>query len=150
MQDYVAAYLVSPSEFFFVIPNSSVMSGYAEPQAAQMLTNSSVSGTYAGATTGPENLYVSIFSGEFTADGASPTGTITGTQDIGAPSGPTPGQAANTTYSISSTDPYSPTNGVGSTQGSWPGTMYIISPSKFLVFTSANGSSFSGILVFEK
>jgi len=53
------------------------------------LANTAVRGNYGGSATNPQALGVTIFSGEFSADGASPTGTIIGTQDIGAPSGAT-------------------------------------------------------------
>src|SRR6266568_4239900 len=72
--DYVAAYLVSSNQAFIIAPDSSVLFGFGEPQSAGSFTNSSVSGRYAGSTTTPATLGVPIFSGEFTADGASPTG----------------------------------------------------------------------------
>jgi hypothetical protein len=40
-------------------------------------------------------LAVTIFSGEFTANGASPVGSISGTEDIGAPSGASSGDPAS-------------------------------------------------------
>src|SRR5258708_7574626 len=106
---YIAAYLVSSNQAFFIVPDSSVLFGFGEPQAAGSFTNSSVSGKYAGSTTTPAPLGGAIFSGEVTADGALPARNITGIQDIGAPSGPTLGAAVNATYSLSS----SPANGRG-------------------------------------
>src|SRR5207249_9756937 len=44
-------------------------------------------GTYAGSATYPASFGVTVFSGEFTADGASTTGNISGHEDVGAPSG---------------------------------------------------------------
>ena len=144
--DYFAAYVVSPNEFFFIIPDSNASFGFAEPQAAQQLTNSSLSGAYSGVTTVPGNINVPIFSGEFTADGAS---NVTGIQDIGAPSGPTLGAAVNATYSISST-----TNGKGTMNGGIEGTIYVISPSKFVVLTTMSaakpGVYVPCVLIFEK
>ena len=124
------AYLVSANQAFFLGTDSS---GFVDPQAAGSLTNSAVQGTYAGSAISPATSNVAIFSGEFTADGASPTGNITGIEDIGASSGPVSGSAFNATYSISS----SPTNGRGTmtiTSGSGgSAVVYVVSPSKFVV-----------------
>ena len=140
---YVAAYVVSPNQVFFIVPDSSVLFGFGDAQAAGSFTNAAVLGSYAGSATNAAVLGVSIFSGEFTADGASPTGNISGTEDIGAPSGPSLGVAVNATYSISS----SPTNGRGTIQGGVTGVIYVISPSKFLVLSSGNSSA---VLLFEQ
>ena len=140
---YVAAYLVSSNQAFVIAPDSTVSFGFGEPQAAVPLTNSAVTGRYAGSATTPATVGVVIFSGEFTADGASPTGNISGTEDIGAPSGASLGMAANTTYSISS----SPINGRGTIGGSLEGIIYVISPSKFVVVSSGTQPAIS---VFER
>jgi hypothetical protein len=87
--------------------------------------------------TTPADVNVTIYSGEFAADGASPTGNITGTEDIGAPSGASLGAGVNATYSISS-------NGRGTIQGGIAGVVYVISPSKFMVASlSAPNSAIS-------
>ena len=137
--EYVVAYLVTSNEGFILAPDPLVSFGFGEPQAAEALTTSSVIGTYAGATSTPNSAVEPIFSGEFTADGA---GTIVGTIDTGAPSGPTTETADIATYSVSS----SPTNGRGSTtsgNGILWGPLYVISPSKFVVLSMA-------IAIFEK
>src|SRR4029077_20013897 len=97
---YVAAYLVSSNEAFFIVPDSCASFGFGEPQAPGTLTNSAIVGKYAGSTAIPTNVKDVIFSGEFTADGV---GNISGTEDIGAPSGPSLTVPFNATYSISST-----------------------------------------------
>jgi len=129
----VIAYLVSSNEAFMLVPDSDVLFGFGEPQAAQAFTNSSVSGKYAGLATTPATSGVTIFSGEFTADGASATGSLTGTEDIGDASGPISGQAFSATYSVSS----SPINGRGSVTITSPSSQsalaYIISPSRFVI-----------------
>jgi hypothetical protein len=104
-----------------------------------------VNGTYAGSTTTPATLGVAIFSGEFTADGASPTGNITGVEDIGAPSGASIGVAANATYTVSST----PTNGRGTIAGSFGGNgvLYVISNSKFVAVSLSDANP--AVLMFE-
>ncbi len=140
--DFLVAYIVSPNQAFFIVPDSTVLFGFGEPQAPGSFTNSSVSGTYAGSTTTPATVNVVIFSGEFTADGASPTGNMSGSEDIGAPSGASLGTAANAAYSIS----LSPTNGRGNVSGSMAGIVYVISPSKFVVVSS---STQPAILIFE-
>jgi hypothetical protein len=140
---YVAVYLVSSNQAFIIVPDPSVSFGFGEPQAAVPLTNSAVMGGYAGSATTAATVGVVIFSGEFTADGARPTGNISGTEDIGAPSGASLSTPVNTTYSISS----SPANGRGTIGGSIEGIIYVISPSKFVVVSSGAQPS---ILIFER
>src|SRR3989475_2559584 len=127
------AYLVSSNQVFYLGTDSSVLFGPGDAQATCTFSNSSVTGNYAGAATTPATFGVVAFSGEFAANGASPTGNITGTEDIGAPSGPNPGVAFNATYSISS----SPTNGRGSVTITSPSSQsalaYVISPSRFVI-----------------
>jgi hypothetical protein len=144
--NYVVAYLVSSNQAIFIVPDSSVLFGFGEPQASGSLTNRTVNGSYAGSTTNPATPGVGIFSGEFTADGASPTGNITGIQDIGAPNGASTGVAANATYSVSST----PTNGRGTIAGSIGGNgiMYTVSPSKFVVVSLSDLNP--AVLIFEQ
>jgi hypothetical protein len=134
------AYLVSSNQAFFV---SSAFFGFADPQAAGVFTNSAVMGRYAGSTSYAASLGTVIFSGEFTADGVSPTGTITGTKDIGAPSGSNLGVPVSVPYTVSSV----PTNGRGSIEnGSY--IMYIVSPSKFVVITMNDANP--AALIFEQ
>lgn len=143
---YFAAYIVSSNQAFFIVPDSSVLFGFGEAQAAAPFTNSAVTGRYAGSATSAAALGATIFSGEFTADGASPTGNITGTEDIGAPSGASLGVAVSATYSISST----PTNGRGALAGGIEGNgvLYVVSPSKFVVISLSAPNP--AVLVFEQ
>jgi hypothetical protein len=133
------AYLLNKNQAFLIGNDGSVLFGFGEPQAAgdvpgfQPLSNSSVSGGYAGLATNPATSSVTIFSGEFTADGASPTGNLTGTEDIDGATGPMSGVPFKATYSISS----APTNGRGavtmiSSSGA-SGVAYVISSSKFVM-----------------
>jgi hypothetical protein len=84
---------------------------------------------------------VTVFSGEFSANGASPTGTMAGTKDIGSSSGPNPGVAFNATYSISP----SPTNGRGTmtvTSGTGGNiVIFMISPAKFVAISQSDPQS---------
>jgi hypothetical protein len=148
---YAAAYLVSSNEAFFILPDSCVSFGFGEPQAPGAITNSAIAGNYAGSTAIPTNVRDSIFSGEFTADGASPMGNISGIEDIGSSLGPSLGVAANATYSISSPS----VNG----KGSWyvnaylAGIVYVISPSKFVVaflWDPSSSTHTRSLLIFEK
>ena len=128
----LVAYLVNTNQIFLFVSDSNVLFGTGEPQAAVSFTNSTVKGTYAGYATNPVSFKVVVFSGEFAADGASPTGNTTGAEDIGAPSGPVSGAAFKATYSVSP----SPTNGRG-TMAVTSGTggnaiIYMISASKFV------------------
>src|SRR6266849_5962200 len=143
----LVAYLVSLNQLFLYNTHPNLLFGFGEPQAAGSFTNSAVNGRYAGFTTDPVEFGVVVLSGEFTADGASPTGNITGTEDIGASSGPNPGVAFNATYSISS----SPTNGRGTmsvTSGSGgSAVIYMISSSKFVAVPSDPNPA---VLLFEQ
>src|SRR6266478_2263346 len=131
----LVAYLVNLNQIFLFVSDSNVLFGFGEPQAAGSFTNGALKGSYAGFATNPVDFGVVVFSGEFSADGASPTGNITGTEDIGAPSGPKPGVAFNATYSISP----SPTNGRGTlwvTSGTGGNVViYMISPAKFVAIS---------------
>jgi hypothetical protein len=142
---YVAAYLVSLDQAFFIVPDSTVLFGFGEPQAAGSFANGAVKGTYAGSATSPAALGVVIFSGEFTADGASPSGNLSGVEDIGAPSGPS-SQAVNATYSVSTT----PTNGRGTLAGNIAGSavIYVVSPSEFVAVSLSDPNP--AVLIFEQ
>jgi hypothetical protein len=127
----LVAYLVNLNQAFLFVSDSNVLFGVGEPQAGSF-NNSALKGTYAGYATNPAGFGVVVFSGEFAADGAIPTGDITGTEDIGAPSGPVAGAAFKATYSVAS----SPTDGRGTltvtsgTEGN--AVIYMISASKFV------------------
>src|SRR6266478_3179858 len=71
----LVAYLVNANEIFLFVSDSNVLFGYGEPQAGSF-TNSTLKGTYAGYATNPVGSGVVVFSGEFAADGAAPTGNI--------------------------------------------------------------------------
>jgi len=131
---YLVAYLVGPNDGFVIVPDSSVLFGFGEPQAALPFTNSAIMGTYAASATVPATVGVSIFSGLFNANGTSPSGSITGVEDIGAPSGATSGSNVSAAYSISST----PTNGRGTFTGTIDGNaiIYVLSPTKFVLIST--------------
>ncbi len=131
----LVAYLVNSNQIFLFVSDPNVLFGFGEPQASGSFSNSALQGTYAGYATNPAAFGVTVFSGEFSADGATPTGNMTGTEDIGAATGPVSGQAFNATYSVSP----SPTNGRGTmTVSSGTGgnaVIYMISASKFVVLS---------------
>jgi hypothetical protein len=92
-------------------------------------------------------LGVTIFSGEFTANGASPSGSISGSEDIGAPGGASSGVSVSSSYSVSST----PTNGRGTFTGSVGGSsavVYVVSPTKFVVVPASDPNP--AVLIFEQ
>src|SRR5882757_6035932 len=128
----LVAYLVNLNQIFLFVSDVNVLFGSGEPQAGISFTNSTLKGAYAGFATNPVDFGVVVFSGEFSADGATPTGSMTGTEDIGAPSGPNPGVAFKATYSVSP----SPANGRGTmtvTSGTGGNAViYMISSSKFV------------------
>src|SRR6267143_2024902 len=144
----LVAYLVNLNQIFLFVSDVNVLFGFGEPQAAGSFTNSTLKGTYAGFATNPVDFGVVVFSGEFAADGAAPTGSMTGTEDIGAPSGPNPGVPFKATYSVST----SPTNGRGTmtvTSGTGGNAViYMISASKF-VAVSLNDPN-PAVLIFEQ
>jgi hypothetical protein len=143
----LVAYLVDSNEIFVFVSDVNVLFGFGEPQAAVSFTNSTLKGAYAGYATNPVGFGVTVFSGEFAADGASPTGNMTGAEDIGTPSGPVSGAAFKATYSVSP----SPTNGRGAmtvTSGTGGNTIiYMISPSKFVAVSQNDPNP--AILDFE-
>jgi hypothetical protein len=143
----LVAYLVNSNEIFLFVSDSNVLFGFGEPQAAGSFTNSTLKGTYAGYATNPVGFGVVVFSGEFAADGASPTGNMTGTEDIGAPGGPVSGAAFKATYSVTP----SPTNGRGTmtvTSGTGGNAIiYMISASKFVAVSQNDPNP--AILDFE-
>ena len=144
----LVAYVVNLNQIFLFVSDANVLFGLGEPQAAGLFTNSALRGSYAGQTTAPATFGVVVFSGEFTADGASPTGNMTGTEDIGAQSGPVSGAAFKATYSVSS----SPTNGRGTmtvTSGiGGSAVIYMVSAAKF-VAVSLNDPN-PAVLIFEQ
>ena len=142
------AYLTGQNQFFLFVADSNVLFGIGEPQAAQSFTNSSLNGPYAGFTLTPATFDVTVSSGEFTADGTSPTGNLAGTEDINSSSGPSPGVSFNSTYSVTP----SPTNGRGTiTVTSATGetaVLYMISPSKFVGIPLSQPNP--AVLLFEQ
>jgi len=128
----LVAYLVNLNQIFLFVSDSNVLFGFGEPQAPLTFSNSALKGTYAGFATNPVDFGVVVFSGEFSADGVTSTGNISGTEDVGAPSGAVSGAAFKAAYSVGS----SPTNGRGTmtvTSGTGGNAViYMISASKFL------------------
>jgi hypothetical protein len=143
----LVAYLVNSNQAFLFVSDLNVLFGLGEPQTAGAFNNSALKGTYAGYATNPADFGVVVFSGEFSADGATPTGNITGTEDIGAPSGPVAGAAFKATYSIAS----SPTDGRGTmtvTSGTGGNVViYMISATKFVAVSQNDPNP--AILDFE-
>ena len=144
----LVAYLEDLNQIFLFVSDSNVLFGFGEPQAAGSFTNSALKGTYAGFATNPAAFGVVVFSGEFSADTATPTGNITGAEDMGVPSGPVSGATFKATYSVAS----SPTNGRGTmtvTSGTGGNAViYMISASKF-VAVSLNDPN-PAVLIFEQ
>lgn len=144
----LVAYLANLNQVFLFVSDSNVLFGVGEPQAAGSFTNSALKGPFAGYATNPQSFGVTVFSGEFAADGASPTGKMTGSEDTGDPSGPVSGAAFQGTYSIAS----SPTNGRGTltvTSGTGGNAViYMISATKFVVVSSNDPNP--AVLLFEQ
>jgi hypothetical protein len=143
----LVAYLLNLNQIFLFVSDSNVLFGFGEPQAAGSFTNSALKGKYAGFATYPAAFGVVVFSGEFSADGATPTGNATGAEDIGVSSGPVSGAAFKATYSVAS----SPTNGRGTmtvTSGRvGNAVIYMISASKFVAVALNDPNP--AVLIFE-
>jgi hypothetical protein len=142
------AYVVNSNQVFLFLMDYNVLYGFGEPQASAYFTNSSLKGSFAGQTTNPAAFGVVAFSGEFAADGASPTGNMTGAEDIGSPNGPVSGAPFKATYSVAS----SPTNGRGTmtvTSGTGGSVvLYMITASKFVAFSQSDPNP--AVLIFEQ
>ncbi|HKW87723.1 MAG TPA: hypothetical protein VJN21_03105 [Candidatus Acidoferrales bacterium] len=143
---YLAAYLIGSNQAFFIVPDGSVLFGFGDAQVRGSFTDSTITGRYAGSATTPGALGVNIFSGEFAADGGSPTGNLTGTEDIGAPSGASLGVSVSATYSVTST----PTNGRGFVTGNigGNGVVYAVSATKFVVVSLSDPNP--AVVIFEQ
>jgi hypothetical protein len=128
----LVAYLVKANQVFLFVSDANVLFGPGEPQTAGSFSNGTLKGSYAGFATNPTDFQVAVFSNVFAADGATPSGNMTGAEDLGASSGPVSGEAFKATYAVSA----SPTNGRGTmTVGSGTGgngLVYMISASKFV------------------
>lgn len=134
----IVAYLADVNTMFLFVSDSNVLFGAGEPQAAVSFTNSVFNGSYTGFASTLVSFRSSAFSGEFAADGASPTGSLNGAEDASNSTGPSQGVAYNATYSVSS----SPTNGRGTmtvTSGTGgTAVIYMISPSKFVAVSQTD------------
>jgi hypothetical protein len=144
----LVAYMVDLNQVFLFVSDANVLFGLGEPQASASFTNAALMGTYAGSTTAPASFGVAPFSGEFSADGGTSTGSMSATEDIGAPSGPNPSVAFNATYSI----PSSTTNGRGTmtvTSGTGGNeVIYMISASKFVAVSLSDPNL--AVQIFEQ
>jgi len=128
----LVAYLMKANQVFLFVSDANVLFGPGEPQTANSFTNGTLKGSYAGFATNPADFQVTVFSNVFAADGATPTGNMSGAEDLGVSSGPVSGEAFKATYAVSA----SPTNGRGtmtvSSGTGGNGLVYMISASKFV------------------
>jgi hypothetical protein len=118
-------YLVSPNKGFLVGTDPGVSAGSFEPQLGTNFDNASFAGPYAFGGASP--MWSGVLStGVFTADGAMPTGHITGTSDdIGSL------PPINDTYTVLAN---------GRTTTGSGNILYIVSPSKAVVMNVAIGT----------
>ena len=125
---HLVAYLVNSNDAVLFVSDANVLFGYLEAQTPGTYTSATLKGGYAGFATHPVDFAVKVYSGEFSANGS----TLTGTVDEGFASGTVSGAAFNASYSVSA----SPTNGRGMmtiTSGSGgSAVIYMISSSKFV------------------
>jgi len=145
--DGVIGYMVDLNEGFLFALDGSVLSGFGEPQETIPFNNSDITGDYAGFASTPTGFGVVAFSGEFTADGLSPAGSINGREDVGDPSGPV-STGFSAAYSVSS----SPTNGRGTaslfSSSGGNAVFYSASTSKFVMVPLSDPNP--SVWIFER
>ncbi len=125
------SYLASPTQRFFLDPNSGANSGFIQSQTGAPFSNSSASGTYAFGGIDPENSSGAYTSGILTSTPA--TNSLSITYD-GNQSGGSPGldHTQSLTYSVDSTGlGMSPSGCSNSATSTTCGMLfYVISPTK--------------------
>jgi hypothetical protein len=136
-------YLVSQNKGFTVGTDTSVTTGFFEPQVGTSFTNASLSGSYIVGDLAPVVSSSSLESGIASPNGATP-GTITGTSDNNQNGILVAGQTFTAPYTVSS-------NG-RATVGTAPDTsvMYIISSSKAVFIDTKTGKTNATSTVVEK
>ncbi len=122
-------YLVAANQGFFVGGDTSVETGFFEPQAAGPFSVASSAGKYFFGTTTPQHPNVNDSSGVVTLDSS---GNLSGSFDSNGPSGPNTG-------GITDTLTVDATTGRATTTGG--SILYIISPSKAVLMESGADSS---------
>jgi hypothetical protein len=134
-------YLVSQNKGFVVGTDTSVTTGFFEPQVGTSFTNASFSGNYIFGDIGPVVRSSSLGSGVANANG---TGTISGTSDDNSSGTLTAGQAFSATYSVSSNGRAVITSS-GNTNAA-----YFVSSSKAVFISTSATTTNSTITVVEK
>jgi hypothetical protein len=136
-------YLVSQDKGFVVGTDTSVTTGFFEPQVGTSFTNASLSGNYIFGEQAPVVSSSSLSSGIASPNGGTP-GTISGTSDNNQIGTLVAGQAFTAPYTVSS-------NG-RTTMGTAPDTnvMYIVSSSKAVFISTKTTKANSTITVVEK
>jgi hypothetical protein len=136
-------YLVSQDKGFVVGTDTSVTTGFFEPQVGTSFTNASLSGNYIFGELAPVVSSSSLSSGIASPNGVTP-GTISGTSDNNRNGTLVAGQTFTAPYTVSS-------NG-RTTMGTAPDTnvMYIVSSSKAVFISTKTTKPDSTITVVEK
>jgi len=136
-------YLVSQDKGFLVGTDTSVTTGFFEPQVGTNFTNASLLGNFIFGDMAPVVSSSSLNTGIASPNGATP-GTISGTSDNNSSGTLTAGQAFTATYSVAS-------NGrVTITSGTDTNVMFIVSSSKAVFISTKAGNANSTITVVEK
>jgi hypothetical protein len=136
-------YLVSQDKGFLLGTDTSVTTGFFEPQVGTNFTNASLSGNYIFGDQAPVVSSSSLSSGIASPNGGTP-GTISGTSDNNQVGTLVAGQAFTSPYTVSS-------NG-RTTMGTAPDTnvLYIVSSSKAVFISTKTTKTNSTITVVEK
>jgi len=136
-------YLVSQNKGFLVGTDTSVTTGFFEPQVGTNFTNASLSGNYIFGDMAPVVSSSSLNTGIASPNGATP-GTISGTSDNNSSGTLTAGQAFTATYSVASS------GRVTITSGTDTNVMFIVSSSKAVFISTKAGKANSTVTVVEK
>jgi hypothetical protein len=136
-------YLVSQNKGFVVGTDTSVTTGFFEPQVGTSFTNASLSGNYIFGEQAPIVSSSSLSSGIASPNGGTP-GTISGTSDTNQIGTLVAGQTFTAPYTVSATG--------RTTAGTAPDTsvMYIISSSKAVFIDTKTGKTNATSTVVEK
>ena len=125
-------YLVGPNQAFLVGTDSSVDFGTLTPQTGSNFDNASLVGNYYGGSQQPVNNNVSEEVDFVSANGSSPTGTLSGVSDKNGSGGPQTGGTISETYVVSP----SGRTVITSSGGGGGAILYIISPTQAVFLTS--------------
>jgi hypothetical protein len=136
-------YLVTNNTGFVVGTDTSVTTGFFEPQVGSAFTNASISGNFTFGDMAPVVSTSSLSSGVVSPNGLTP-GALAGTSDQNSSGSLSAGQAFTASYTVA------PSGRATITSTGDTNVMYIISTSKAVVISTNTTTTGPTILVIEK